>query len=292
VRALVAFLVAGTSIGAAHYVRGAAEDMRPHDLADAPYAPSPAMAPIVSLGYRELTADVLWIRFVGYVGTFEADASAVGDVVEAIAALDPGYRRIYETGARAMAFAQTGVQQTTTLRAIAILEEGMARFPNDWKIPDLAGDMYIQDLVTTDPAQRRAWDERGVLLIESAIRKPGAPVAAATYAATMRTKLGQQERAIANLREMILITSDDYARQRMIDKLSKMIDANKDAVQAELDELRGEFMRAWRHDRPDLPPTLYVLVGPRRPAAFDLADLATGGRDLRAPSPEPLEPLD
>ena len=66
--------------------------------------------------------------------------------------------------------------QASYLRALAVLEKGITIFPDDWKLPYLAGEIYTQDLQTTDPAQRRAWDERGTLLTESAIRKPKAPV--------------------------------------------------------------------------------------------------------------------
>ena len=82
-----------------------------------------------------------------------------------------------------------------------MLERGIAEFPDDWKLPYLAGQIYTQDLVTDDPNQRREWNERGTLLTESAIREPGPPQQAATWVAFMRTKLGQRDRAIKDLRE-------------------------------------------------------------------------------------------
>jgi hypothetical protein len=291
-RALAA-LLAVAALAGARVAREAAATSRPHDVRDEPYAPSPTAAPIVALGYRELAADVLWVRLRGYFGDSDATAPGIEGVVDAIVSLDPRYHWVYEFGARAMTMAQYGVTQETYLHALAVLDRGMTEFPDEWKLPDLAGEIYTQDLVTKDPAQRRAWDEKGVIMTEAAIRKPGAPPAAATWAATMRTKLGQQDRAIQNLREMILITSDPDARDRMIEKLAKMVDSNKDAVAGELGELRYRFVKAWQRNRPTLPPSMYVLLGPRPPQAFELVDLATGGRDLvGADMPEPLEPLD
>jgi len=289
----LAALVAIAALAGARIARDAAASERPPDVRDEPYAPSPAAAPIVSLGYRELAADLMWVRLRGYFASDASSADGVGGLVDAIIALDPRYEHVYEFGARAMTMAQVGVDQRTYLHAVEVLERGIREFPDSWKLPDLAGEVYTQDLKTTDPKQRREWDERGVLLTEAAIRKPGAPAAAATWAATMRTKLGQDERAIQNLREMILLTSNPDDRQRMIEKLSKMVDANQDAVASEMYELNHRFLTAWKRDRPALPATFYVLLGPRPPAAFDLVDLATGGRDIvGADQPEPLEPLD
>ena len=290
---LVALLVAVAALAGARVAREAAGSARPAEVREEPYAPSPGAAPILSLGYRELAADVMWVRLRGYFGDPNCTADGIAGIVDAVVALDPRFRRIYEFGARAMTMAQLGVTQNTYLHALAVLDRGMKEFPDDWKMPDLAGEIYTQDLVTKDPAQRRAWDEQGVLLTEAAIRKPGAPAIAATWAATMRSKLGQQERAIQNLREMILITSDADARKKMIDKLSKLVDSNHDEVAAEITEQRNKFVSAWKRDRPALPPTMYVLIGPRPAPAFSLADLATGGRDLvGTDEPERLEPLE
>jgi hypothetical protein len=289
VRSLLALLFALVCIIGANRAGDVAVGLRPKDVIDAPYAPSPGMAPIICLGYREVAADLAWVKFRGYVGSFEADADGIADLVDAITAFDPHFHRIYEAGARAITFASHGLTQSAFLRALAILDRGMTVFPNDWKLPDLAGDIYTQDLVTSDPAQRRKWDERGTQLIEHAMHEPGAPPIAATWVATMRTKLGQQERAIANLREMILITSDVDAQQRMIAKLAAMLDANKDAIASEMYQLRRDLMRDWKRDRFDVPVDFYIIVGPRSPSTFDLGDLATGGRDLIGAPVEPAE---
>lgn len=269
------------------FARGAAQAQRSRDIVEEPYAPSPSAAPIVALGYREAAADALWIRFLGYWTSDDSTAEGIAAVVDAIIALDPQYQRIYETGARAITMASHGVTQDMYKHAIAILEAGMKRFDDDYKMPELASEIYTQDLKTDDPKQRRAWDEKGTLLMEAAIRKPGAPAWAATWAAYMRTRLGERQEAIRNLREMILLTSDLDARDKMIQKLAKLEDADSTALQAELVEERRKFEDRWQHDRPDLPATIYVLLGPRLHPGFDMTDLATGGRDLFGSQQQP-----
>ena len=292
VKPIAGIAIALAALGGARVAREAAGSHE--DVVDEPYAPSPSAAPIVCLGYREVFADLLWIRLTGYFGGRSSTANGVASLAEATVALDPRYRRVYEYGANAMTIAHDGVDQSTYHRAIALLEQGRAEFPDDWKIPFLAGEIYTQDLQTNDPAQRRAWDERGTLLTESAIRKPGAPVEAATWAAFMRTKLGQHDRAVQGLREMLLVTSDTSARQRLIDKLAELESSDAAEIAAETEEQRRQFESAWQHDRPTISPSMYVLLGPRLVPGFDMGDLATGGADLvgSAPVVEKLEPIE
>jgi hypothetical protein len=89
---------------------------------------------------------------------------------------------------------------------------------------------------------------------------------------------------------MLLITSDLAARQRILDKLAELSDADADALAAEIFEARSRFEAAWRRDRPALPPTMYLLIGPRPAPGFDLRELATGGRDPIVVEPEAADP--
>ncbi|HTR49883.1 MAG TPA: hypothetical protein VMJ10_04190 [Kofleriaceae bacterium] len=275
-------VVAGAvaALGGARLAGLAAEAERPHETAAEPYAPSPVAAPIVFVGYREAAADLMWVRFLGYWGSNDATWQAIAGVVDAVIALDPKFKRIYVSGAHAMMIAEYGVGQDTFLHAIDVLERGAAEFPDDYKIPELAAEIYTGDLKTTDPALRRAWDEKGTSWMEKALRKPGAPAWAATWAAHMRTKLGQQQQAIANLREMILLTGDIDARKRMLDKLAELEHSDSAELASEMYAEQHAFESAWHAERPKLPRTMFVLLGARLQPGFDLDDLATGGHDL------------
>ena len=281
------------ALAGARAARVAAEAQAPQVLADEPYAPAPDAAPLVTLGYRELGADLLFLRLQGYFGGHENTANGIAALVEAIVALDPSYRRIYEWGARAITLASHGVDNRAYQRALAVLDAGARQFPDDWKLPYLAGEIYTQDLQTTNPTERRAWDEQGTLLTESAIRKPNAPAEAATWAATMRTRLGQHQRAVDGLREMLLVTSDASVRARLLGKLADLEHASANELAGELLLARHRFEAQWLADRPAVPASMYLLIGPPLAPTFDLAGLATGGRDLVGAQPvERLEPLE
>ena len=259
-----------------------------------PYAPTPELAPLLSLGFRELAADLLYIRLRVYYGAYyETSATAVAALAESIQALDPKQRAIYSYGANAMTIAPIGVDQSLYRRAVALLEKGIDQFPDDWQLLLLAGQMYIQDLETKDPAQRRAWDERGTLLVESAIRKPGAPLKNATWVAHLRSsKLGQRERAIEGLHELLLVTTDKRGRKALLDALAKLQHEDSAEIASELYELRKRFEHEWLTQRPAVKASMFLLLGPPLPRSFELADLATGGQDfIGSEGIERLEPL-
>jgi hypothetical protein len=282
VKLAVALAIAAVGFGTARVARIAANSDQTEQT-ETPYAPKPGSAPFMSLGYREAVADAMFVRLRGYFGGTGTTPDGVASLCEAIVALDPRFHRAYEyCGGAISYFSMTAhhPDQAVLLRAAALLERGANEFKTDWRIPNLAGQIYTQDLQTTDPAQRRAWDEKGMLLVESAIRKPGAPAELQDWAAMMRTKYGQQQRAIRDLRELLLLTTDAKARKTLIGRLAQLEHQDADAIATEIFEARRDFDREWKTSRPTLPATWYVLLGPRLQPGFDMVDLATGGRDL------------
>lgn len=279
---VVVSLCALASIATAQAARWSANEERSTEISD-PYAPSPEAAPFLTLGYRELAADLMFFRLVGYVGGKDYSAEGVASLVEAVHAMDPRHKKIYEWGALAMMLAarkDPDNDNAVFLRAIKLLEDGQREFPTEYKYPELAGQCYLVDLHTQDAAQRRAWDEAGAAQLNRAIRMPGAPSSLGTMVATIRTKLGQRERAIRELKEMLLITDDAGAKASLLEKLGELEGTDSVELAAEILEERRKFEKQWSRDRPYMPPGLYILVGPRPRPGFDPADLATGGRDL------------
>lgn len=294
-RIAAAAVIAGVAFVGARGARHlAAEQLAGESAPNTPYTPAAATAPFFSLGYREALADILYVRLRGYFGSYYGTTGeGIVSLADAIVALDPKFYRAYDYAANAATMAEAGVDQAALLRAISLLERGMQEFPKDWQLPLLAGQIYLQDLKTSDPQQRRAWDERGVLLVESAIRKPGAPQKAAMYAAQIRTKLGEHERAVEGLKELLLTSHDAALRTALLKRLADLEAADATEVGLEILTARKTFERKWRAERPAVPATMYILVGPEIPRRFDLADLATGGRDLVGSEEfERLEPVE
>lgn len=289
---LAAPLLAAVALTGARFAREEAKASAIAEITDPPYAPSASSAPMLTLGYRELAADLLYVRLTGYFGSQDNEGPGIAALAEAIAALDPQLRRVYEFGAVAMTSARRDVDNSVHMRAIKLLEIGARTFPEYWRFPKLAAEIYIVDLQTDDPAQRRKWDAEGARLLEAATRKPGAPADAAVSVAALRSRLGQQQRAVDSLKETLLTTTDQNARRRLIEKLAELASGDADQIAAEVIEERKRFENTWLHHRPAVRPSMYLLIGPHIEPGFDLAELATGGRDLiTADTFERLEPV-
>jgi hypothetical protein len=282
-----------TAIVAGRAVRGWALDERATwpKLLDAPYAPSAEAAPFVTLGYREVGADLMWIRMLAYLGGTSDTSDGIRDLVEATLALDDYFRPAYDIGGLAIEAANFGVDNDSHLAAIDILERGMKRFPDNWKYPYLAGQIYLTDLVSTDPALTREWTEKGVAMLEKAVRLPGAPAKQAATAAHLLDKLGKHEAAIERLREIILITEDETAKKELIERLAKLEARDAADVAIAMLDARAAFEREWHTNRPALPASMYLLLGPRRNPYVAPADLATARDLIGTNAPEELEPL-
>src|SRR5689334_1362797 len=83
-----------------------------------PYAPSEESAPFLSLGYRELTADLMFARLTTYIGGGHYTANGVATLCEAIQTLDPHHRRAYDWCAFAITSDQKHADQNAYLRAL------------------------------------------------------------------------------------------------------------------------------------------------------------------------------
>lgn len=281
----LALMASAQVVGSAANTRRAATAKRTTE----PYAPSPGAARIASLGYREALADLLWVRALVAFGS-ETDASprSIRGLVEAIAALDPTFEEPMEWGALAMQSITMTLTQGDYLQVLRVLDEAMARFPQNYHLPQRAGEIYILRLKTDDPAQVRAWKAKGAELLARAARLPGAPKRLGSWVAQLQTELGQRDQAIRDLRELILYTTDPAARDRLLRRLAELTRSSTNTLSYELDVEAGRFTDAWRRDRPELPPTAYVVVGPPRPTWFDPATLAD---DPDVPVVEPIPPL-
>lgn len=284
-----AVLAVGLVMGA-RAMGEAANDVRATwpKAAEAPYAPSPGAAPYVTLGYRELATDLLWIRALAYFGADEqASSDGVRDLVTAMNALDPRFEEVYVWSSLAMQSIAMQIDNDDLLGALVILERGMREFPDRYELALRAGEIYAFRLQTDDPAQKRAWKEQGARLISRAVRLPGAPKGIGTYVAHLESELGQRDKAIRDLRELIAYTNSPTDRAKLVKKLAKLTEGSSDSIAHELDVERARFAAAWRRDRPELPATMYLVAGPAIAPWFDPAALA--GEPV--PEVEPIDPL-
>lgn len=251
------------------------------------WVPPPEATPLLSMGYRQLWADVLWARALVYYGASRktgTDYPYITRFMDNVLALDPKFRRVYRWASYAVLYQsedEEAKQEEYRLSA-RYLERGMKEFPNRYELFWIAGVRYYLDMKSDDPEEERRYRERGAELIEEAMHKPDAPPNVATLAASLRSELGQHERALHDLRQVILTTDDEEAREKLITRYNQLAGAGfpEEAMHAYED-----FRRRWTEALPFAPPNMYVLLGERPAPAFDLERLATP-QDLFGVEPE------
>jgi hypothetical protein len=271
----LAVLAAATSLAhrRAEALRSAQADVDAHVV-----VPSPRAARFLSLGENELLADLMWARTLVYYGEGLVKHTGMPDVERLIAlinALDPWWRHPYLWGAYATTFRLQVPTQEEFQSSVAILRRAIDRFPDDWEFAWMLGNRLFWDLRPADPETQARLREEGAFYIERAMHLPGAPPNLPIMAAAMRTKLGQKERALRELREMILNADDDQARRELFARYAEMRGAEDSDLLAEARSLD----QAWRATFPYAPRSFYILVGPdpSRRSGIDLKDTVASG---------------
>jgi tetratricopeptide (TPR) repeat protein len=241
--------------------------------------PPPRLAPVLAIGERELWADITWVRAIAYYTATrhgESDLRYLNRFIDNILALDPRFHRVYEWAAYAVTFKQARATQEEFATSVRYLERGVREYPDDWELLWLLGQRYWLDLDGT-PEQRKQYIERATELIERAMRAPGAGEELPLYAATLRSKLGQRDRAVRTLRELILTTDNPRARRKMLERFRLLTEA--EGLAEELELAAKSFRERWEGELPYAPDALFVILGERPPKLMEFEDLATE-RDL------------
>jgi hypothetical protein len=253
---------------------------------DVYYVPPPRWLPLLSAGYDEALADLLWMRALVYYGTelgARQRARHVLDYVDAILALDPDFRNVYRWAAVAGFYRAEAPTREEALRALDIIERGAARFPFDGELAWAAGATLAYELpgLVDDPEERRTFQDRAQPYLERAARLGAGPPWLAITNATQLQRLGRVEQAIRHIEEVFPLVRDEATREQLAAHLAAL----RDAAYAEA------FEAAWRdveqrreREYPYLDLPLYLLVGPRDDGSADTASF--GARSL----PRALDP--
>jgi hypothetical protein len=183
---------------------------RPY-LCDKLYLPSGMFVKELSLGYREVVADVIWLNAVQYYGEFRKgshDLRYFRGLIDIVTALDPHFVFAYVFGALILS-EDAGVFGD----GVDVLKRGMARNPTSWQLPfEIA---FLNFVNRRDNALAARY-------FELASQMPGAPEYAERFAAFVYSKAGDTEASIRLWEEYKAQTDNPFLKElaeRYIEKL-------------------------------------------------------------------------
>lgn len=232
---------------------------------DVYYLPGAAVLPVLSLGYRQALADILWCRTLVYFGEELLQRSEIKYVFEytdAILALDPDFRAAYPWIAMAAIYRPADVSVETGLRAAEYMKRAVDRWPDDGDLQWEYGSLLRFELapLVTDPVQKRALLERAAPHLETAASLGAGPSWLAINSVDLLNKLGRTEQAIRHMQEMHAIVPDGPVKEELAQRLGAL------RAHAFVEEMRAAgdaFEKARTRDYPYLTPGLFLILGER-----------------------------
>lgn len=176
------------------------------------YLPSGRFVREISLGYREIVADAVWLSAVQYYGDFRKgnhDLRYFRGLIDIVTSLDPHFTFAYLFGALVVS-EDVGAFDD----GMDILKRGMSRNPASWQLPFEIGFLNL--------VNRRDYALAG-RYFELASKLPGAPEYAERFAAFVYSRAGDSESSIRMWEEYRDHAEDPFLKElaeRYLQKLN------------------------------------------------------------------------
>ncbi|MDQ6966487.1 MAG: hypothetical protein Q9M23_06155, partial [Mariprofundaceae bacterium] len=228
---LVLLLLAASAAANMHLEvnRPAGDEQRMH-------LPQGAWLDAIALGYRNLFAEVLWIRTLSWFGghVSDADYSYLGSLLQAVTQLNPRAEHAYYMAGAVLPW-NTGNTQLSA----PLLEKAMQAFPEDWRWPYYRG--FNAYWFNHDHALA------GRLLTQAASLS-GAPPLVMSLSLRMQVTAGELDTALLFVQQLLQEKQDNHIRGQL-EHLHASIETEKvmRALDAQLASLAQRF-----HDARDL----------------------------------------
>lgn len=225
------------------------------------FVPSAEALRFLSLGQRELLADLVYLRAVIYFGNatlVTKNFDALVPMIESAIELDPHWKTPYRWGGTATMYNGMPITEVGILESNRFLRDGIAHFPDDWEMPFMLGCNLLFEMHPTDPAEKQKLTAEGASYIQRASLVAGAPPWTALLAATILRKEGRQDAALRHLEQVYYSTTDEETRKEVRNRLISLktsIDFERETKE------RTAFQQRWHDTLPFVSETMFVILG-------------------------------
>lgn len=177
------------------------------------YLPSGQFLEQVSLGYRNLAADILWFRTIQYYGGYrqgENDIKLFTHLVDVITDLDPQFAFAYLFGGLIIAEDLGHFDE-----GVAFIEKGIENNPTDWWLVFELGFLHYVNMENRDL-------EAAARYFELASRLPGADEITKRFAAFVAARAGHVRTSIVMWDELSRTSGNPYIRELAKEYIAKL----------------------------------------------------------------------
>ncbi len=226
--------------------------------------PPPGELRVMSLGYRNAGADLLWAKLLVQYGTHWAEKRAFPDLpryLDAILALEPDYAPLYKFVDTLLVFRPPRGTEEDARLARKYLERGIRERPFDHDVWHHYGQFvaFLAPSFLTNPEEKDRWRKEGAEALLHAVDL-GADPDAAISAVSVLNRFGEEKAvSIQYLRSAYALADDPRTREELAQKLERL----EASAERELAERDMEFIESrWRRDYPFISRGEYMMIAP------------------------------
>ncbi len=180
--------------------------------AELAYLPKGEYLRVAVLGYRQMAADLIWLKAVQHFG--ERKQTTEGylwayHAVDVLTDLDPKFAFAYQASGIVL-----GVWANLPRESIALLTKGMRHNPEVWQLPFYVGYDYFYEV--HDPVQAAKY-------LRIASELPGAPTYLPKLAARMMVEAGDPDAALEFLQRLYQQLQDERLRESLVQRMKEVV---------------------------------------------------------------------
>lgn len=179
--------------------------------AELSYLPKGEYLKVAVLGYRQIVADLIWLKAVQHFGERKQTKEGYKwayHAVDVLTDLDPKFAFAYQAAGTIL-----GVWAGLVHESIALLCKGMRHNPEVWELPFFLGYDYYYEL--QDP-------KSAALYFQKAAELPGSPAYLPRLAARMTVEAGDPEAALEFLQRLYQQVTDDQIRKGLEQRMREV----------------------------------------------------------------------
>lgn len=229
------------------------------------YLPPPQFLSVLSMGFRDALADLIWCRSLVYFGEEMSRQSTVKhafDYVDAVLTLSPDFRSAYAWAATVAVYRPVTPNVEDGMRGLTYLERALKRWPNDGELHWDYGSMLrfeVAPLLPKGPEKDRLLAMAAPHLATAASLGAG-PAWLAINSSSLMERLGQNEQAIRHLEEVYGTVQDEKVKRVIEERLASL---RSQAFVEALKAANQKIEASRRKSYPYLTPGLFFFVGER-----------------------------
>lgn len=234
------------------------------ETAEVLYVPDTRLVRLMTLGYEQAAADLVWVRTLEYFARhFVTDRRYrwLEHFLDQVIELDPKFEKVYHWAGASVLYGRRFTPANIAL-SNRFYRRALDANPDDYEAAYRIGlNHYIEmpAALAREGADKAAQDrerEIGLEFLERAANIPGAPERMRQLVASISSRLGKQQLALQYLVDLYIQTDDPERKA----ELRARIDALR-TEGADFAEAAARFESDWKAHYPYVPPAVFALMG-------------------------------